>query len=164
MFDICCSTAVLRDLKDTDNLSRWRNLLINIKNWMAAERSKAGFEVYKFVGDGWILLFGEGATKQIVFDTMHRLCGVYQAEYAGIAEVLQHPPDTVGLTFGVDEGLLTELEMDGEQEFIGRAINVAARLQSATKQSGGGRRNKAFISKNAYGALKGDLSSANRGR
>jgi class 3 adenylate cyclase len=39
----------------------------------------------------------------------------------------------LGLTFGIDEGMLIHFKMMKRTEYVGRALNVAARLQSAIK-------------------------------
>ena len=36
--------------------------------------------------------------------------------------------------FGIDAGELIRLELNGQVEYLGRAINVASRLQSYTKE------------------------------
>jgi hypothetical protein len=54
VFDICSSTIILEDLKQTDNLREWRNLLMRMQaHLFSPERN---FETYKFLGDGWIIL------------------------------------------------------------------------------------------------------------
>jgi len=60
-FDICSSTTILEDLLRTDNQVRWRNLLILLKKFLSAEAKTQPFLLYKFIGDGWILLFDEEA-------------------------------------------------------------------------------------------------------
>ena len=58
VIDICASTSILEDLKQTDNLTPWRSLLIELKDSMLeqAVSKRPGLEVYKFIGDGWIVL------------------------------------------------------------------------------------------------------------
>lgn len=57
VFDICSSTTILEDLLRSDSEKRWRDLLIDIKRFLVAQREVREFEIYKFMGDGWILLF-----------------------------------------------------------------------------------------------------------
>jgi class 3 adenylate cyclase len=50
-----------------------------------------------------------------------------------ILPLLESPPEIMGLTFGVETGELMRLVMMDRREYIGRAINVACRLQGAIK-------------------------------
>ena len=61
--DICSSTAILEDLKRTDHLAEWRNLLIGLKDCLLHIGESLGMELYKFIGDGWVLLFPEAIAK-----------------------------------------------------------------------------------------------------
>ncbi|MCB2007245.1 MAG: hypothetical protein KDH93_19670, partial [Rhodoferax sp.] len=71
-----------------------------------------------------------------------------------IAGVLSSIPSHLGLTFGVDEGSLVRMVMNSRREYVGRAINVAARLQSATKNMGEPAPGLMLISNNAFVRLK----------
>ena len=57
VFDICSSTQIVEHLKLEGPQEAWCNLLIDIDNFLKREREALGFEIYKFTGDGWILLF-----------------------------------------------------------------------------------------------------------
>src|SRR4249920_921100 len=57
VFDICSSTTILEELKQTDCLGQWRNFLISLKECIESEGEMLGVHLYKFQGDGWILLF-----------------------------------------------------------------------------------------------------------
>ena len=57
VFDFCSSTSILEDLIRSENQQSWRDLLIGIKKFLFAERDAHRIEIYKFIGDGWILLF-----------------------------------------------------------------------------------------------------------
>jgi class 3 adenylate cyclase len=132
--DIRSSTSILDDLKQTDNLMVWRNLLIGQKETILAHRAKIGVEIYKFIGDGWILLFPEDITKHALVDFLMEVSANFDMGYDGLVEsVLQRQPPQIGLTFGTDSGELIKLEMNQQTEYIGRAINVAARLQGFAK-------------------------------
>src|ERR1700680_4370183 len=89
-FDICSSTVILEDLLRTENQRRWRNLLIGMKKALVREAAKTPFEIYKFVGDGWILLFDHGSISAA---TLMRLLKTFSATYhhlfhRGICDVL----------------------------------------------------------------------------
>ncbi len=155
-FDICSSTTILEDLLRTENGRRWRNLLIGLKRFLVEERDEFGFLIYKFLGDGWVLLFDAKKIRgnQLV-SFLTRLDGHYQNLFhTGICEVLGGSEHTIGITAGVDEGTLVRIIMNQQEEFIGRALNVAARLQGAIKQKDKKPEGKILLSKNAFVLLK----------
>lgn len=55
VFDISSSTTILEDLMRCERLDVWRNVLISVKEVLMDHPIE--FEIYKFMGDGWILLF-----------------------------------------------------------------------------------------------------------
>jgi hypothetical protein len=153
VFDICSSTTILEDLKRTDHSSKWRDLLIDMKNYLLDEISQLGpdAELYKFVGDGWIILLPIAMPKEELCSFLTRLSFHFDSEFkARIWQLLSHAPDPMGLMFGIDSGELMQFEMNNQKEYIGRAINVAARLQSETKNLSAGPSYQALISKNAF--------------
>jgi class 3 adenylate cyclase len=149
VFDICSSTTILEDLKATDNLATWRNLLIGLKRVLVRDSERLHFEIYKFIGDGWILLFPTDITKIELTQYLTHLSGEYDSFFDSIvSDLLQSNAKPKGLTFGVDEGELIRIEMNEQTEYLGRPINVASRLQGATKDLPGRPEYKALLSKN----------------
>jgi class 3 adenylate cyclase len=59
----------------------------------------------------------------------------------------------IGLTFGIDEGTLIRFTMMERTEYVGRALNVASRLQSAIKDKDNHPAYKCLISKPAFTGL-----------
>jgi len=131
--DIRSSTSMLDDLKQTDNLAVWRNLLINQKQLIFGHYAFSRVEIYKFIGDGWILLFPEDIKRSEMLDFLGEISRQFDMNYDLVKDFLQRRPPKVGLTFGIDSGELIKLEMNEQTEYIGRAINVAARLQGFAK-------------------------------
>jgi class 3 adenylate cyclase len=153
--DIRSSTSILEDLKQTDNLRRWRNLLIGLKQFLLRQRSEVGLETYKFIGDGWILLSPATIPKVAFTEVLSNLSMEFDSSFdASIANFLQHRPAKVGLTFGIDSGDLVQLEMNEQVEYLGRAINVAARLQDAAKRIEGAGNYQALFSNNAFHEMR----------
>lgn len=135
VFDACSSTTILEDLKQTDNLAAWRNLLIGLKQYLIDASADLDMELYKFVGDGWILLLPDRIDKQKLCDFLSGLSKWFDTTFNDeISDLLEHRPDPIGLTFGIDSGDLIRLEMNEQREYIGRAINVASRLQGQSKR------------------------------
>jgi hypothetical protein len=154
VFDICSSTSILEDLKQTDHLREWRDVLIGLKNFLVGEFAPPLLQPYKFIGDGWILFLPPDISRVQLFEFLRDLSRVYDMLFDGqIRPLLQHIPSPVGLTFGVDSGELVKLEMNEQVEFLGRALNVASRLQGATKELAGDVAYKALFSKHAYNSL-----------
>lgn len=155
-FDICSSTIILEELLRTGNQDKWRNLIISLKETLVAEVEEKPFKIYKFVGDGWILLFDDDtySASQLI-----RLLKRINAEYLDlfhrrIRKVLNVEIPIVGLTFGVDHGDLIRLVMNGRSEYLGRALNVASRLQGAVSGLPEGPASRLLISNSAYAHLK----------
>jgi class 3 adenylate cyclase len=151
VFDICSSTTILEDLKRTDNLSAWRNVLIHLKDYLLKHGAELDMNLYKFIGDGWVLLFPDDVSKTALCDLLRELSASYEAKFEdSIRPLLSQEPNPIGLMFGVDAGELIRLELNGQVEYLGRAINVASRLQSYTKELPGGPSYKVIFSKNSY--------------
>jgi class 3 adenylate cyclase len=155
-FDICSSTVILEDLLRTENQRRWRNLLIGMKKALVREAAQTPFDIYKFVGDGWLLLFEHDSISGArLMRFLETLSATYQHLFHnGICEVLGINDHLVGLTFGIDFGTLVKIVMNNKAEYIGRALNLAVRLQSAVKDCDKDPTDRLLISKNAYAHLK----------
>jgi len=136
VIDICSSSEIMEDLLRTQDIVKWRNLLITLKEYLVEESRELDFEVYKFIGDGWILLFNSEYNGKRLLDFLVDLSKKFEMEFkASIYPYLEKPPDIDGLTFGMDSGRLVFIEMMERQEYVGRAINVAARLQGTIEDT-----------------------------
>jgi class 3 adenylate cyclase len=156
--DLCSSTSILEDLLRTENQKRWRNLLIGLKNFLRDERDTLGFIMYKFIGDGWVLLFDEDFSPVELFGLLSRLCDEYDSLFNRyIKPVLSTVVEPVGITFGLDRGTLMKVTMDGKAEYIGRPLNVAARLQGSIKDKDHNPHGKVLMSKNAYAEIRDSI-------
>src|SRR5262249_38061518 len=114
-----------------------------------------GFIAYKFVGDGWILLFPMGTSGEKLVSFLEELCGLVDSHLKRkIIPRLEQPPKVQGLTFGIDSGSLVRLTMMDKTEYIGRPINVASRLQSAIKEKDKAPAYKALFSNPVFHTLR----------
>ena len=77
-FDICSSTSILEDLILTNNLENFRSLLLKMERLLEQFSEKLDFEVYKFIGDGWILVFPIESIDINFLKFIHKLCDQYQ--------------------------------------------------------------------------------------
>lgn len=132
-FDICSSSDIIEDLILTNNLKAMRDLLIKIKKFLRREAVNGEFEIYKFTGDGWILLFPEDAKGKYIMDLLERLSEYFKELIIEVVSLLGNKPNIIGITFGIDSGKLIRIIMMGKEEYIGRAINIACRLQNSIK-------------------------------
>ena len=63
-------------------------------------------------------------------------------------------PSLSGINFGIDRGSLIRFIMNDKIEFVGRAINVACRLQSSIKDKDKSPQYKALVTKPLYQDLR----------
>ncbi len=148
-FDICSSTTILENFILTDNQKRWRNFLIDFKNYLRKQQSSVEFKMYKFLGDGWILLFKPQSKGMEIFQLLENLSDMFNSLYRRrIRNFMTTKISTVGLTFGMDTGLCISFRLNERREYVGRPLNVAGRLQSSVGP------NKCLVSKNLYATFK----------
>ena len=132
VFDIRSSTVILSNLAQQGYSQLYRNFHVELKDWLLSQREKAGIELYKFIGDGWILLLPQEIDGEAFFGFMQDLCEAFDILYYKHLNKMDEPV-TVGLTMGVDSGVLYSLKMNEKNEYLGRPLNLACRLQGAAK-------------------------------
>jgi class 3 adenylate cyclase len=65
---------------------------------------------------------------------MYSLCEMINAELdRHIIPSLSSVPSVLGATLGVEGGNLIRMTMNEREEYVGRAVNIACRLQNAVK-------------------------------
>jgi class 3 adenylate cyclase len=155
--DICSSTTILEDLKATDNLGSWVNLLINLKENFIHWGNSKGIEMHKFIGDGWVFLAAHNIAQEMLVDFLDTCWYMFDIAMREekIYDKLSRTPDPLGLTFGIDSGELIKLEMNEQVEYVGRPLNVAARLQGAAKEFSKANGVSGLISRSALAQLSG---------
>jgi class 3 adenylate cyclase len=127
------------------------------------ESETHGFEIYKFIGDGWILFFPKTFPPTELFSFMKRLCDTYLAVFKSRIRPVASKSFDNGITFGLAEGSVVGFQMNLQDEYFGWPINLAARLQGAI----GGKddpapQNKVLMTKSAYHDLRGEISRVYR--
>jgi hypothetical protein len=139
-FDLCSSSQIVEDLLLSEKFDRYETFLTCVKRWLmnwttSHSPAKGRFELYKFTGDGWILLFPETTRGRALIEFLHSLCDMIHAELARhIIPSLSSLPSVIGATVGVEAGHLIKMAMNERDEYVGRALNIACRLQSAVKE------------------------------
>lgn len=157
-FDICSSTLVIEDLHKTENTIIWRNFIIWMKEYLVKKADRYSFTIYKFTGDGWILLFDHGTSGEDLIGFLKGLCQQFKKRFKKkVEDYLETPPSLSGLTFGIDRGSLIKFVMNNQTEYVGRAINVACRLQGSIKDKDDAPQYKAIITKPLYKDIQRSL-------
>jgi len=150
-FDMCSSSDIIEELTLSGNLQRLEEFLTALKRYLASAQQDVVFDPYKFTGDGWILLFPAETDGKVLFKFLQDLCTFFRGEFR--QQVLKHlatPPSITGLTFGVEKGPLVSMKMYDRWEYIGRALNIACRLQSAIKDKDSSPAYKALVSNSVF--------------
>ncbi len=160
VFDICSSTNILEDLHKTENMQSWSMLLRYLNSYIRLKAPIYSYIPYKFLGDGWILLFNYSCSGKRLITFMENLSlKVSSFLDSKILKLLDIPPEINGLTFGLDRGTLFRVVMNNRAEYIGRALNVACRLQGAIKDNDSEPQYKILMTNHLYNHLKNDLVS-----
>ena len=131
----------MEDLLLSDKFDHYEAFLICVKRWLMnwAEKHsppKGRFELYKFTGDGWILLFPDTIGGFALIEFMYNLCEMIDAELARhIIPSLSSMPSVLGATLGVEQGNLIRMTMNEREEYVGRALTSRAgcRTRSRTR-------------------------------
>jgi len=138
--DLCSSSQIMEDLLLSEKFDRYETFLTCVKRWLMNWTNRHSavhgrFELYKFTGDGWILLFPVSTQGRALVGFMSSLCEMIDAELARhIVPSLSSMPSVIGATIGVEEGNLIKMTMNERDEYVGRALNIACRLQNAVKE------------------------------
>ena len=156
VFDICSSSEMLEDLAQRQNERAMKDLIRKLKNYLQEHQRPLGFELYKFTGDGWILLFPSNTEGTGLLTFLTNLLKYFKEVLSTvILPRLETAPNLRGMTFGVDKGRVLHFVLAGNAEYIGRPINVASRLQTAVKDHLPG--HQVLISRPAFNDFRGNF-------
>ncbi len=134
-FDICSSTRMIDNLFQWEKTDKYVSLVDGYYAYLHSKKEELKFDIYKFLGDGFILIFEDREyiddlldfTIKLTFFSNQILLWFRMTHLINIE--LQRIGITSGLSYGSIEKIST---INFEQhEFIGRPINIACRLQSA---------------------------------
>ena len=151
-FDMCSSSNIIDDLWRSKNVQPLTAFYDALQRYLTkAQKITVPFESYKFTGDGWLLLFPANTDGVRLLRFLEDLCLFFAVEFRQcLLPHLSRKPSLVGITFGIEKGELVPITMYGRQEYVGRAINVACRLQTALKDKGGSPAYSALVSNRVY--------------
>jgi class 3 adenylate cyclase len=159
VFDLCSSSIILEDLQNQERLETWKELWEKIFGFLknSSEDNKK-YVIYKFLGDGFILLFDPKYENELI-EFCNLLCKTICKEIKIlIDEYLNVSLERIGITAGVEKGELIKLDINNIEEYTGKAINIASRLQASLKEPE--HVNKLLISKSVKRAIVSFYSSS----
>ena len=149
VFDICSSTKMMEDAQTNSFLENYYKMIDDILDFLKKVKKEYNFEIYKFLGDGFILLFNKKVNTDKIYRFSEELIDI--ANKIIVIFISKNMQDTVlpriGITIGVESGILYKQK----GEYIGRAINIACRLQGKLNLKDS--INKIIISKNVYNKI-----------
>lgn len=164
VIDVCSSSEIMEDLLKRGEMIKLRDLLINFKDNLAEASEDLGFDLYKFTGDGWILFFDSNFSVAKILSFLSTLSKKFESDFEeSIYRYLESPPDLIGLTFGMDSGALYYIEMLERNEWVGRAINIACRLQGTLEDTDILMGYSVMISNNLFQLNKNELDDFSSG-
>jgi hypothetical protein len=133
-FDVCSSTDIFESLAQRGEQQKFWHCLRDIKRYLADVRKDKPFpfDAYKFTGDGWILFFPSNVDGMTLLEVLRDLALFYQKYFSERLEpYIDTLPGTLGLTFGIEKGSLAPMKFFGKEEYVGRPLIMATRLQGA---------------------------------
>ena len=158
-FDMCSSSNLIEDLGRTDSLRAYDRLLKNLHLWLWSNAKKFNFIVYKFTGDGWVLLFPASLTTgKDLMQFLVKLSRKHSVLRQRLVDVhLESIPKANGLTFGIEVGKIRKIVLGTDVEFVGRPLNVACRLQTAVKDKGSAPDYRCLFSRKVFNTYLKDV-------
>lgn len=161
VFDMCSSSDIIEGLTLRGEVHRLKRFLTAVKRYLRHKAKGNRFSVYKFTGDGWILLFPADVDGAVLLSFLKGLCKFFQRELKRkVLRYLDAMPHVIGVTLGLERGPLLKTVMFGQREYIGRALNIACRLQTAIKDKDKSPAYKALVSNAVYNDYFRKLSGA----
>jgi hypothetical protein len=134
VFDLCSSTTIIEDLAKNDRVADYGKLADGMWAYLHTKTKSLRFDIYKFLGDGFILLFEDRAfvddilvfCRDLAF-FCEQLLVWFKNEYLDLETLPRQ-----GITIGIAEGPVWPIRtINVRGEFVGRPITLACRLQGA---------------------------------
>lgn len=163
-FDVCSSTEIIEDLALTNRLPRWLGVLDELQSLLYVKEKAVPFIAYKFVGDGWILLFPRDSSGGDIIHFLQSLSSLFANRFEEYVKpaLMKTPPKNPGLKFGVDVGITHRVRMLGAHEYIGRPLVTACRLQARIEDPETDPADKVLISEGCYQRYFSEMSDVRR--
>ena len=159
VFDICSSSQIIEDLQNNGKMDAWDNFLLDVAKAMEAYIADSRIEalIYKFLGDGYILIVNKRHSGTIL-PLCSKIYNIVINRLGSLTDAFSNIEiNRIGITIGIDFGRLHNISIRGQEEFVGKSINTAARLQGSLKEKK--HENKLLISKVVKNAICGQYRS-----
>ena len=159
--DIRSSSVIVEELIKIHKFVEWADFLESLQNYINDNADNFDYELYKFTGDGWIIIFEDDIRGKLFVDFIKRLSIHFHGLIKKIGDNYLHDNSIeLGLTFGLDIGNLIGFPLANKYEYVGEPINIACRLQNKASQNNKNESYKpyrGFISKRVYRKIENDL-------
>jgi class 3 adenylate cyclase len=138
VFDICSSTVMIENLVQNDRVADYVRLIDGYWAFLNSKRDHYSFTIYKFLGDGFILLFENRELLDDVVNFFNELARFsrevlmwFRKTYLDLTALPRE-----GITAAVAVGRIAKMKTQNmsQKEYVGRPINVACRLQGKMEE------------------------------
>lgn len=161
-FDICSSTVMLEDLAVNNRVEAMSGLIDGLYAFLNGKVNQYPLDVYKFTGDGFLLMMDESVSMDEVLSFCIALTYIsrellvwFKDEYLSIDELPRE-----GITVGIAYGDTFRVESPNNRsttEYVGRPLNLATRLQGKLNKPE--HTNKVLFEKVLYKRIENELFS-----
>ena len=137
VFDMCSSSSILEELTRKGQVPAMLGFFNAVKGLLHERKDhefqygpitlpSLKFEAYKFLGDGWLLLFPKETSGELLLGFFAQVSGLFASRYHTIIRPhLAEEPKKIGVSFGVDIGEVYHFD----SEYFGMPLVIASRLQ-----------------------------------
>ena len=132
------------------SLDSYSTMVSDLQSFLDKVKGEYNFETYKFLGDGYILLFHNSVGPEKIYefseelvDIGGKILSIYIEKHIQNSDLPRQ-----GITIGVDSGILDK----SKDEYIGRPINIACRLQGKLDSTDSV--NRIIISKRVFSKIE----------
>lgn len=133
--DVCSSSVIVEGLSERSRIPEWKEHLNKILHGIRQRQSDLNFEIYKFLGDGWVLLFEPGVSNKLeIMNFFRNLCEIHRTNFEdNISDYMDGVIPNIGLSFGLYFGNIYPVEINEQQEYVGESLNIASRFQGSIR-------------------------------
>lgn len=159
-FDVCSSTVMLEDLAVKNRVEAISGLIDGLYAFLNGKVNQYPLNVYKFTGDGFMLMMDESVSMDEVLSFCVALTFIsrellvwFKEEYLSIDELSRE-----GITVGIAYGDTFRVESPSNRsttEYVGRPLNLATRFQGSLNKPE--HTNRVLFEKGLYKEIKNDL-------
>lgn len=129
--DICSSTKIIENLVSNGQENEYQILVERLLRSINSQNIAK--DIYKYLGDGFIIFFDESVKSDEIIKVIQNIATEMEEVIREfIKEFVDQELEKIGMTFGLSYGNIHKFKMSAfNEEFFGRPINLASRLQSS---------------------------------